>query len=298
LLGQNVKHKRSRHPTHSFSPHPMPWNASLILRYQRRHATTTVAHKHLGPLRIFHSHYPQGPGLCHNVLIHPPGGLVGGDRLDIRIHAEAFCHALLTTPGATRFYRSLGADATQSIDIELEQGAKLEWLPMETLAYPGCQAVNSLRAKLAPEAQLLAWEVTALGLPISGQPFDSGFLQQRIEIADCWLDQGRIDALDKRLMDSPLGLAGQRCLGTLVLASGSPWPSQTREALLQSARDSLAQSPTATRSGATCTHDRVLVVRALGPLVEPVMQTLKAAWRNVRACAWGSEAAEPRIWKT
>ncbi len=276
----------------------MPWNATLDLRYQRRHETTTVAHRHLGPLRIFHSHYPQGPGLCHNVLIHPPGGLVGGDRLDIRIHAEADCHALLTTPGATRFYRSPGPVATQSVSIQLEPGAKLEWLPMETLAYPGCNAINSLRAELAPDAQLLAWEVTALGLPVSGQPFDTGCLQQRIEIVDCWLDQGRLDALDKRLLDSPLGLAGLRCLGTLVLASGSPWPLQAREALLQAVRDGIAQSPAAPHSGATFPHDRVLVLRALGPLVEPVMQTLKAAWRSVRASAWGAQVAEPRIWQT
>ena len=91
----------------------MAWQADLDLDYTLSHARVVLHHRHSGPLRVLQSLYPEGDAVCHNVLVHPPGGLVGGDVLQIRLHAAAGTHALLTTPGATRFYRSSGASALQ-----------------------------------------------------------------------------------------------------------------------------------------------------------------------------------------
>jgi urease accessory protein len=275
----------------------MPWHARLSLNYQRHGDRTVLRHSHDGPLRIFKSLYPEGDAVCHNVIVHPPGGLVGGDVLDIGVQVGASAHALLSTPGATRFYASDEAFATQQVRLQLDAGARLEWLPLETIAYPGCRADNRWSATLAEGAELIAWDVTALGLPGAAQPYVQGEFHQRLEIPGCWLEQARIAAHDRRLLDSPLGLGGRRCLGTLVFATGSPLARERRERLLEVAREALQQGPAEVVAGATCPNDRVLAVRAVAPLVEPLMACLQAAWAALRPAAWGLPGDAPRIWR-
>lgn len=275
----------------------MPWHAHLDLHYQHDGARTRLTHVHDGPLRILKSLYPEGDGICHNVIVHPPGGLVGGDVLDIAVRVSAGAHGLVSTPGATRFYATDNLPATQRVNIALEAGARLEWLPLETIAYPGCDAVNHWCATLAPGAELLAWDVTALGLPTAGQPFDSGRLHQRLEIPGLWLEQARIDAADTRLLQSPLGLAGQRCMGSLLLASGDAFTRERRESLLDAVRAATATVPPGVQIAATCPNPKLLMVRALAPLVEPLMASLQQAWGALRTRAWQLPAAAPRIWR-
>ena len=193
----------------------MTWKASLNVAYALEQGRTTARYLHDGPLRILQTLYPEGDAICHNVLVHPPGGLVGGDRLDIHLHAAAGAHALLTTPGATRFYKSDGETALQHTRMQLDAGARLEWLPLEALCYPGCLAENRLQLDLAPGAEMMGWDVTALGLPAAGQPFDSGRFCQHLEMPGIWLERGVVAASDTLLLDSRLGLNGQRCMATL-----------------------------------------------------------------------------------
>jgi urease accessory protein len=275
----------------------MSWHAHLSLNYTTQGPRTVLQHAHDGPLRILKSLYPEGDGICHNVIVHPPGGLVGGDVLDIAVRVAPGAHGLISTPGATRFYAADGLPATQRVDITVEAGARLEWLPLETIAYPGCDAVNHWCATLAPGAELMAWDVTALGLPTAGQPFDSGRLHQRLEIPGVWLEQAHIDAADTRLLQSPLGLAGQRCMGTLLLASGQAFTRERREMLLAAVRDAMAPPPEGVHLAATSPHPQLLVVRALAPLVEPLMSGLQHAWAALRTAAWQLDAPAPRIWR-
>jgi urease accessory protein len=275
----------------------MPWHARLSLDYQRQGDRTVLQHSHDGPLRVFKSLYPEGDAVCHNVIVHPPGGLVGGDVLDIKVHVAQDAHGLLSTPGATRFYASDEAFASQRVHLRLDAGARLEWLPLETIAYPGCRAENRWSATLGDGAELIAWDVTALGLPGAGQAFETGEFRQRLEIPGLWLEQARVRADDHRLLDSPLGLAGHRCMGTLLFACGKPLHRDRREALLEAVR-SLPDPPSgAVLTGATCPNDRLLVVRALAPLVEPLMARLQAVWSVLRPVAWGLPGQSPRIWQ-
>lgn len=275
----------------------MPWQARLHLDYTLQDTGKTVLHhRHEGPLRLFHSLYPEGPAICHNVIIHPPGGLVEGDTLTIDVQVGPGAHGLLSTPGATRFYRSTGEAATQRVTLRLDEGARLEWVPLETIAYPGCQGLNALDAHLGEGAELLAWDVTALGLPASGQAFDRGCLRQHLQIHPHWLEQGRLDASDDRLMTSATGLAGHRCMGTLVLASGSAWPRTHRETLLDAVRAVLPDNLDPLPAGATCLNERLIVLRVLGPVVEPVMALMQQAWAALRSAAWGLPDRPPRIW--
>lgn len=273
----------------------MTWQASLQLDYARQGPRTVARFAHEGPLRILQSLWPEGDAICHNVLVHPPGGLVGGDRLDVRVGAAEGAHGLVTTPGASRFYRSEGAAAVQDVRIRLAAGARLEWLPLEALYYSGCQAENRLHMQLAPGAELLGWDVAALGLPQAQQPFVRGSVLQHLELQGAWLERGRIAAGDGRLLDGPLGLAGHRCLATLFFCAGGDIGRPRREALLEAARAVIDAQAYAT-AGATAPGPQVLAVRVLAPLVEPALQLLKAVRRAWRPLLWDAATADPRGW--
>ncbi len=274
----------------------MPWHASLRLDYTYREDRTVAHFRHQGPLRVLQSLYPEGDAICHNVLVHPPGGLVGGDTLDLAVSVGSGAHALITTPGAARFYRSLGEPALQRTRLTLEAGARLEWLPMEALCYSGCLAENQLRMDLAPGAELMGWDVTALGLPQAGQPFAEGRFSQHIELPGAWLERARLDAHDTQLLDSPLGLAGHKCLATLFFAAGSPLDAARRESALELARELLQGHALQASAGVTSPHGQVLVLRVLAPVVEPAMALLKQVWFGWRRQLWQLDAPQPRIW--
>ncbi|RQO46286.1 urease accessory protein [Variovorax sp. KBW07] len=276
----------------------MPWHARLHLDYQKEADRTVARFRHDGPLRILQSLYPEGDTVCHNVLVHPPGGLVGGDTLDIDIEAADGSHGLITTPGASRFYRSEGELALQRTRIRLAAGARLEWLPLEAICYSGCRAENRLTIEAAPGAELLGWDVTALGLPNAGQPFERGTYLQHIEVPGVWLERGRIDAADHRLLQSPIGLGGHRCMASLFFVSGSPIARARRDALLAQARDLLDAHGLHDSAGATSPHPEVVVLRVLTPVVEPAMQLLRQVWLAWRSELWQLSAATPRIWAT
>jgi urease accessory protein len=274
----------------------MAWHARLQLDYAREAGRTVARFAHDGPLRILQSLWPEGEAVCHNVLVHPPGGLVGGDTLQVAVHAGPGSHGLVTTPGASRFYRSEGPAAVQDVRLQLASGARLEWLPLEALYYSGCRAENRLRLQLAPGAQLIGWDVAALGLPQAGQPFARGSVLQHMELEGVWLERGRIAADDARLMDGPLGLGGQRCLASLFVAAGDELPPALREELLEVARALIGGHLLAATAGATAPGPRVVVVRVLAPLVEPALQLLKAIRRAWRTVLWQHEGADPRGW--
>lgn len=274
----------------------MTWHAALRLDYTREADRSVARFLHDGPLRILQSLWPEDRGICHNVLVHPPGGLVGGDTLAVRVHAAEGSHGLVTTPGASRFYRSEGAIALQDVELHVERGARLEWLPLEALYYSGCRAANRLRMHVAPGGEMLGWDVAALGLPQAGQPFVRGSVQQHIELQGAWLERGRIAAADTRLLDGPLGLAGHRCLASLFFAAGTDLPRTHREALLDAARAVIEPHSLARSAGATAPGPRVVVVRVLAPLVEPAMQLLKAVRRAWRPLLWDVPPHEPRGW--
>ncbi len=276
----------------------MPWHAHLSLDYQLEAGRCVVRHRHDGPLRILQSLYPEGDAVCHNVLVHPPGGLVGGDTLDIAVEVGAGAHGLLTTPGAAKFYRSAGETALQRTRLALQAGARLEWLPSEAICYHDCIAENRLQFELAPGAELIGWDVTALGLPHAGKPFERGVLHQHLEMPGVWLERARIDASDRLLMDGALGLAGRRCIATLYFATGDRLARTRRERIVDAARQVADAHALRATAGVTSPDTRLVVVRALAPMVEPAMDLLKQIWVAWRREAWNMTATRPRIWAT
>ena len=280
----------------------MGWPGTLRLAYRsdtlRGERRTVVFDEHRGPLRILASLYPEAPAVCHNVLVHPPGGIVGGDTLAIDAHLAPDTHALLTTPGATRFYRSAGEPAVQTMHATLAEGARLEWLPLETIAQSGCLAENRLQFDLAPGAEMIGWDVLALGLPASNEAFERGRYTQAITLPGHWLERAVIDSSDTRLLESPLGWAGRRVLATMWFASGAAIEPGRRERLIDAARDVVAQSDLAATAGVSSAQANVVVVRVMATRVEPAMAVLGRCWAAWREQAWGLPAVAPRVWRT
>ena len=294
----------ARHPpTEDRSLHSRGWRGSLSLKYTAVAGRTRAHDLHEGPLRVLQALYPEGPGICHHVMVHPPGGIVGGDVLQIQADVGADSHALITTPAATRFYRSDGRESSQSALLRVAAGARLEWLPLEAIAYPGCAAHNAVRAELAPGAQMIGWDVLALGLPRSEQNFvdgknaAGGWFCQHLELPGVWIERGRIAASDHRLLTSPLALAGHNVMATLWFAAGEKLPGAQREQLLDAARELSQVHALSAAAGSTSLQQRGVVLRVLAHSVEPAMELLqqvRAAWRQL---AWGLAALPPRVWR-
>ena len=276
----------------------MTWHARLEIDYRMEQQRTVARHRHSGPLRVLQSLYPEGDAVCHNVLVHPPGGLVGGDTLELQISAAGNAHGLVTTPGATRFYRSAGEPAVQRTRISLEERARLEWLPLEAIAYNDCRAENHLTLTLAAQAECLAWDITAFGLPQADLPFVRGSFQQHIALPGVWLERGRVDAQDARLMDGPLGLAGQRCMASLFFAAGTALERARRETALELARACIAAHDLRASAGVTAPNPQMLVLRVLAPLTEPAVDLLRQVRTVWRTHLWQLPAVDPRVWST
>lgn len=297
------------------------WRGSLSLDYRLIDGRTVAHDRHDGPLRVLKALYPQGPHTCEHVLVHPPGGLVGGDELRVEAKLGAGTRVRLTTPGATRFYKSLGPSAVQRVRLQVEADARLEWLPMETIAYAHCRAVNECRISLAPGAQMIGWDLCCLGLPASGDGFEHGEILQHLEIEGMWLERGRVQAQDRVLRQSPLGLDGMPVVAALWCASGTPWSEAQREDLLGAAQSAAltcnscapytrcATAPDGKAEGAstrattvhawgvTSPNPNVVVMRALAQQVEPVFETFKRVREAWHQTLWMSPAPSPRLWK-
>jgi urease accessory protein len=289
----------------------MAWHGSLDLAFRRASDRTVVHDRHHGPLRLLKSLHPEGDPACHAIVVHPPGGIVGGDRLAIDVHVAAGAHALVTTPGATRFYRTTGAAASQHVAARVAAGARLEWLPLETLAYAGCDASSAVDVALAPgdasgaPGEAIGCDVVALGLPASNAPFERGTWRQSLRLGGTegadpapWLDRGTVRADDRRLLASPLGWDGRRVLATLWFASGDALPAARRDALLEAARGCAGASALASHTGATSPRPHAVVLRTLAPRVEPALALVHAAWSAWRSIAWELPATAPRVWRT
>ncbi len=273
------------------------WSASLDLRFEKRDATSVLAHcRHHGPLRVQKALHPEGPGICHAIVLHPPSGIAGGDELDIAIDVADGAHALLTTPGAGKWYRSAGAHAAQRLQLKVGAGGTAEWLPQETIVFDGAQARIGSEVNLAADARYIGWEVLCLGRRASGESFDRGSLRLATRISrdgrPLWLEQGRIDG-GSPLLTSAVGLAGFSVCGAM-LATG------TVDAALLAACRALSTPEVGAQAGITVmpAPSALFVARYLGHSSEAARHWFTALWQLLRPTLLGVPAQTPRIWNT
>ncbi|MPQ70650.1 MULTISPECIES: urease accessory protein UreD [Pseudomonas] len=266
------------------------WHAELELGYARfGDCTRPVTRRHLGPLRVQKHLYAEGPQVCQHIIVHPPGGIAGGDRLAISARVETDAWAQLTSPGAAKWYRANGP-AYQTLDLKVAAGATLEWLPQETIVFSAAQAELSTRIDLEGDARLLYWDMVALGRPASGERFDRGHFQSQLDIRRdgqlLWHERQRIQG-DDGLLDSPIGLDGQPVFATLLVTG------EIDSELLERCRS----VPTRVRGDLTQLPG-LLVARCLAGEALHARAWLIELWRLLRPALLGREAVPPRIWNT
>lgn len=269
------------------------WQARLTLRFARRDDGTLLAERrHHGPLRVQRPLYPEGPDVCHVLLLHPPGGVVGGDELRMDIAVASGAHALITTPAAGKFYRCEDTVGRVEQRIGVDAEAVMEWLPQETIVYAGARAETTTRVDVAAGGRFIGWEILCLGRPVGDAPFATGTLRQRIEIwrddAPLWLERSRYDGGASALA-SAWGLRGHTVTATLVCVGGDA-------ALVEAIRAAVA--PGADEAfGVTRLRD-VTVCRYLGPSAERARRCLMPAWWQMRWALLRRGPHRPRIWDT
>lgn len=269
------------------------WQASLTLGFADDAGTTRLLYKrHYGPLRVQKALYAEGPKVCQAIIVHPPGGVVGGDRLEIDIGVGDHAHAFITTPGAAKWYKANGKLSRQSVHLHVNEHAALEWLPQETIFFDAANVELEQEVELAAGATFLGCEILCMGRRGSGEVFRSGRIRQRSSIRRegrlIWWEQG--DMLGGRL-DSPLALHGHTVCATLI-AAGKPLPA----AVLNAIRADIAADGEH-RFGVTQTKG-VLVARHLGDDSETARRLMLAVWRRLRPHLLQREAVTPRIWQT
>lgn len=271
------------------------WHAHLALRLERRNdATVLTQRRHHGPLVVQKSLHPEGADLCQVIIVHPPGGIAGGDTLSVDVDVGERARAQLVTPGAAKWYRSAGAPAHQDVRLRARAGSTVEWLPHESIVFDGSNARTSTTLHLEADAAAIAWDVVSLGRVAAGERFVRGTLSQRVEVvrdgALVWVEQSVVAGASRGLT-APAGLAEMGAFGTMLLVA--PTIDMQWLAIARAVGSDIAS------------HDRavthvpgVMIARCRSASAHSVQTWFRRLWHALRAQVIGRDPIPPRLWQT
>jgi urease accessory protein len=273
------------------------WAAELHIRFSRRNGRTLlIENRHTGPLLVQKALYPEGREVCHVVIVHPPGGIAGGDDLNIQIDLEAGSSAVLTTPAATKWYKAVRQRSRQQVNICVAKGCSLDWLPQESIYFNATQVESRLTMRIEAGATGIGWEMGQLGRQASAEKWLEGSIRSETSIVDAnrkhlWVERMILDA-SSQLREAPQGLSGYNVFGTLwAIGSGE-------SATLADELATELPFEAGLRAGVTTTPEGILLVRAVAQDVERLRQTLIACWTRLRPRVHGLRAQPLRLWAT
>jgi urease accessory protein len=285
------------------------WQARLNLGFQRRNQRTILGQcAHQGPLQVQRPFYPEGETVCHVAILHPPGGVVGGDELRLEARLDPGAHALLTTPAAGKFYRSAGLVARQTQCLTVAPGAVLEWLPQENIVYNGARLQLLTRIDLQDDACLIGWEILCLGRPAAGEIFTTGECRQTLELwrdgEPLYLESGRFIGGDP-VFNAAWGLQGQPVTATLLCVPPKAHSSLVSEgrgegvvAALRAVGESFIAQAVAGELATVTSLDGVLICRYLGPSATRARRFFILAWSLLRPMMLNRPPCPSRFWNT
>jgi urease accessory protein len=268
------------------------WHGKLNLVYaNRQNSTQLIYNHHQAPLKVQRPFYPEGEQICHSVILHTAGGIVGGDRLSSNFHLQPNTQALITTAAASKVYRSNGLQARQNIDIQIDEGAGLEFLPQETILFNGANYRQDLRVELAPRGSFLGWEITRFGRSARGEKFLQGEWRSHTEIwqqgVPLWIDRQFLPG-NAEIFHSPHGLFGQPIVGSLIWL-GHPVSAE----ILEKARSSF--TPHSLIGVTQLEHG--LLCRYRGASTSEVRNWFTAVWQILRTSFLSRGSCIPRVWQ-
>lgn len=271
--------------------------ASLTLGFSRDgNATRLTRRGHVGPLLVQKPLYPEGPECCHAVIIHPPGGVVGGDELKIDVRIDDGAHALLSTPGAAKWYRSNGKVSRQRLEISVGKEASVEWLPQETILFNDADVVLDNHIHLKAGASYLGCDILCFGRTASGERFVKGRVRQRLNIRvddkPAFIEHGTLIG-GSNMMSSALGLASHTVCASLTSVGGP-----INSTLLGELREVCAPLVSKAEQFGATQMKSVILVRYLGDSSETARRVMLAAWKVLRPALLGRDDTELRIWNT
>ena len=274
------------------------WQASLDLAFKKQNKRSYLAKNlHVGPLVLQKTLHPEGEDVCHGVIIHPPGGVAGGDELTLNVNVDQYAHALLTTPGAGKWYKANGQQATQHLSFILQKEACLEWLPQENILFDGAQVKFSSEIHLAEDARYASWEILCFGRQAQHEIWKSGSLHQDLTIrrdaALIWNERNNLKP-DNKLLASIVGMHGNAVSASFVIAAGT-LPASILAACreVQPKLDLDAQA----KYGVTALP-HIFSARYVGQSAQCARRYFEALWQILRPWYAGREVTKPRIWST
>lgn len=272
------------------------WHGSLELAYaQSGNATQMASAKVTAPLKIQRPFYPEGEGVCHSVILHTAGGIVGGDSLGQSIHLKENTHALITTAAAAKIYRSMGEIARQNIRINVDSGAYCEWLPQESIIFNGAIYRQNLRIELASDARVLLWEINRFGRSARGETFVQGSWRSQTEI---W-QEGRPLWIDRQhLQGSESAVSSNSALGGFPIVATLAWIGDpVTPELVQEARSLWEGRSRSCEGEAGVTRlPQGLLCRYRGSSTPEVRNWFSEVWQLLRLSFIGRPSCPPRVW--
>ena len=270
------------------------WQAQLNLRFGLQKARTVLVERmHSGPLIVQKPLYPEGGRICHAIIVHPPGGIAGGDQLTLTANLEEGAHALLTTPGAGKWYKANDRSAAQQLQFKLAPRAMLEWLPQETILFDAAQVQMATHVDLANDAKFAGWEILCFGRRAAGEKFNTGSLRQRVQIWRddelIWNEAANLSA-GSRAMISPAGMANCSVNAVFTIAAGA-----VPTAVLEACR---AITPRAGNHFGVTALPEIFAARFLGDSAEQAREYFETLWKILRPWYAQVNMQRPRIWST
>lgn len=280
------------------------WEAKLVIDLAfdpSTQSTIPIRREHYGPLRLQKLLYPEGADRPHLILLHPPGGVAGGDQLDIRIELQQNARALMTTPGAAKWYRCSDCDPSrQSVELRVGAGAQLEWMPQESIVFDQVYTDWQTTLRVHPEGRAMGGEVVMLGRAARGEFFREGQVSAQLKVLTddmtsetsgklLFAEQWQLTGDDPRL-SSPQGLQSVPCWGQYWVVAPS--------AQLDEVQSNLSLSAAEGRPAVTRLRDQLMIIRALGDGPEMVRQQINWVWQAIRSPLFDVNPIAPRIWFT
>jgi urease accessory protein len=254
---------------------------------------------HFGPLRVQRPFYPEGLDCLHLYLLHPPGGLVGGDKLSITLCAKEHAHILMTTPSAGKIYRNIsGIKQGQYVNIQVADNAIVEYLPQENIIFNDADAELMTKVDIKGSGTFIGWDITCLGRLEGDNPFLTGGIKQGLTITQ----DGQPLFMDRLLFKAPSDLQSSKAgfqkksvYGTFIINQLVMTSELESSLIAWQEHQNLTLSLT---SVSITQKPGVFIARVLGDKAEQARDTFESLWTLLRPHVINKKACAPRIWRT